>query len=101
GVVLSGGGARALAHLGVLDELEAAGLRFDRLAGVSLGALVAAFAAAGFPHENTYRAFEQGFVETNPTNDYAVPAYSLIRGAKTRRLLGAAFGERRIEELPL
>ncbi len=101
GVVLSGGGARALAHLGVLDELEAAGLRFDRLAGVSLGALVAAFAAAGFPHENTYRAFEQGFVETNPTSDYAVPAYSLIRGAKTRRLLGAAFGERRIEELSL
>ena len=41
GVVLSGGGARALAHLGVLEELSAAGLRFDRIAGVSLGSLVA------------------------------------------------------------
>ena len=40
GIVLSGGGARALAHLGVLEELTAAGLRFDRVAGVSLGSAV-------------------------------------------------------------
>ena len=37
GLVLSGGGARALAHLGVLAELRESGLRFDRVAGVSLG----------------------------------------------------------------
>ena len=47
GVVLSGGGARALAHLGVLEELLAAGVRFDRIAGVSLGSLVAAGFASG------------------------------------------------------
>ena len=33
GLVLSGGGARALAHLGVLRELHSAGLHFDRVAG--------------------------------------------------------------------
>ena len=54
GIVLSGGGARALAHLGVLEELDAAGIRFDRIAGVSLGSLVAASAAAGFTHEERY-----------------------------------------------
>jgi NTE family protein len=68
---------------------------------VSLGSLVAASLAAGFSAEESYRAFERNFVATNPTNDYAVPAYSLIRGAKTRRLLTEAFGERRVEELPL
>jgi len=101
GIVLSGGGARALAHLGVLEELRAAGLRLDRVAGVSLGSLVAAATAAGFTTEGTYDAFKRGFVDNNPSNDFVPPAYSLIRGGKTRRLLFEAFGERRIEELPL
>jgi NTE family protein len=101
GIVLSGGGARALAHLGVLEELHAAGLRFDRVAGVSLGSLVAAATAAGFTPEEMYGAFERSFVDTNPSNDFVPPAYSLIRGAKTRRMLYEAFGDRRIEELPL
>jgi NTE family protein len=101
GIVLSGGGARALAHLGVLEELRAAGLRFDRVAGVSLGSLVAASTAAGFTAEGTYEAFERGFVTNNPSNDFVPPAFSLIRGGKTRKLLHEAFGERRIEELPL
>jgi NTE family protein len=101
GIVFSGGGARALAHLGVLEELQAAGLRFDRAAGVSLGSLVAATTAAGFTSEEAYDAFERNFVDTNPSNDFVPPAYSLIRGAKTRRLLQDAFGDRRIEELPL
>ncbi|EUA87674.1 patatin-like phospholipase family protein [Mycobacterium ulcerans str. Harvey] len=37
GLVLGGGGARAFAHLGVLDELEAAGIVVDRFAGTSMG----------------------------------------------------------------
>ncbi len=99
GVVLSGGGARALAHLGVLEELETAGVHFDRIAGVSLGSLVAAASAAGFTIEEMNESFERGFVETNPTNDFVFPAFSLVRGVKTRRMLRDAFGERRIEEL--
>jgi predicted acylesterase/phospholipase RssA/CRP-like cAMP-binding protein len=101
GIVLSGGGARALAHLGVLEELRAAGLQFDRVGGVSLGSLVAAATAAGFTTEDMYESFERSFVASTPSNDFVPPAYSLIRGAKARRLLYDAFGERRIEELPL
>ncbi len=40
-------------------------------------------------------------MDTNPTSDFTLPAFSLVRGMKTRRLLEAAFGERRIEALPL
>ncbi len=101
GIVLSGGGARALAHIGVLDELKRSGVSFDRMGGVSLGALVAGADAAGLGTEGLYETFKRGFVETNPTNDFVPPAYSLIRGSKTRRLLREAFGERRIEELPV
>ncbi len=101
GVVLSGGGARAFAHLGVLEELAAAGMRFDRVAGVSLGSLVAAATAMGLGPADVYETFERGFRATNPTRDFTIPAFSLLRGAKTRRLLDDAFGERQIEELPL
>jgi predicted acylesterase/phospholipase RssA/CRP-like cAMP-binding protein len=101
GIVLSGGGARALAHLGVMQELREAGLQFDRTAGVSLGAVVAAMTAAGISPRETYETFKRGFVDRNPSNDFVLPVYFLIRGAKTRRLLRQVFGERRIEELPL
>lgn len=100
GVVLSGGGARALAHIGVLDELEAAGLQIDRIGGVSLGALVAAAAATGAPQEEIYSAAQRYFVDSSPSTDFVPPVYSLLRGAKTRRLLREFFGERCIEELP-
>lgn len=101
GVVMSGGGARALAHIGVIEELRAAGLRIDRVAGVSLGSLVAAAVASGFTSEGMYEQFRLAFVEANPTNDYVPPAYAMLRGAKVRRMLGEAFGERLIETLPL
>jgi NTE family protein len=100
GIVFSGGGARALAHLGVLEELRAAGLHFDRVAGVSLGSFVAATVAADYSMERMRELFEKAFVAANPSNDYAIPAYSLLRGAKARRMLNDAFGETRIEELP-
>ena len=41
-LVLGGGGARALAHLGVLHAFERAGITVDRLAGTSIGGLIAA-----------------------------------------------------------
>lgn len=101
GIVLSGGGARALAHLGALEELTAAGLRFDRVAGVSFGSLVAATCAMGLDAQEVCETFERSFRATNPTRDFTVPAFSLLRGVKARRLLEGTFGERRIEELPL
>lgn len=47
GLVLGGGGARALAQIGVWRVLEEAGLLPQVLAGTSMGGLVAAFIAAG------------------------------------------------------
>jgi NTE family protein len=47
GVALSGGGARGLAHVGVLKVLEELELPIDMLAGTSMGGIVAALRAAG------------------------------------------------------
>lgn len=100
GLVLSGGGARAFAHLGVYEELRAAGVRIDRVGGTSMGGLVAAFIASGAGPDEISAIFERDFVERHPTNDYTLPVFSLIRGRKTRGMLAERFGDVRIEQLP-
>ncbi len=48
GLALGGGGARSLAHIGVLAALDENDIVFDRIAGTSGGAIISAFYAAGF-----------------------------------------------------
>lgn len=48
-LVLSGGGAKGVAHIGVLRALDEAGVRPDLIVGTSMGAIVGALAASGIP----------------------------------------------------
>ena len=48
GLVLSGGAARGLAHIGVLKSLERQGVRIDAIAGTSMGAIIGGLYAAGY-----------------------------------------------------
>ncbi|TFF41599.1 patatin-like phospholipase family protein [Pseudomonas sp. RIT623] len=48
GLVLSGGAARGLAHIGVLKALEEQGVRIDAIAGTSMGAVVGGLYASGY-----------------------------------------------------
>lgn len=48
GVVLSGGGAKGLAHIGVLKILEEEGVRVDYIGGTSMGAMVGGLYASGY-----------------------------------------------------
>lgn len=48
GLVLSGGGAKGFAHVGVLKELEKAGVQVDYVGGTSMGAVVGGMYAAGY-----------------------------------------------------
>lgn len=55
GISLSGGGARGIAHLGVLHALEEIGIRPHKIAGVSAGAIVGALYAHGYPPKEILR----------------------------------------------
>lgn len=48
GVVLSGGGAKGVAHVGVLRMIEEAGIKVDYIGGASMGAIVAALYSVGY-----------------------------------------------------
>ncbi|MCX2680564.1 patatin-like phospholipase family protein [Galbibacter sp. EGI 63066] len=48
GLVLSGGGAKGLAHIGALKAIDEAGIRVDYIGGTSMGAIVGALYATGY-----------------------------------------------------
>lgn len=58
GIVLSGGGSRAVAHIGVLKALDEHGFSPDCIAGTSAGAIVGALYAAGYSSEEMLEFLE-------------------------------------------
>lgn len=101
GLVLSGGGARGFAHLGVVKALREANVTIDAVGGTSIGAIIGAGVAADWSTEEMIEIFRRCFVTTNPLSDYTLPLLSMVSGRKVSRLLREAFGEREIEDLVL
>jgi NTE family protein len=99
GLALSGGGARAYAHIGVVRALRESGLPFDIIGGTSMGAIVAACVAMGWDNEEIERRICKAFVESNPIGDYVLPVVSLVRGRRVEERLQEHFGDTLIEDL--
>jgi len=100
GLVLAGGGARAFAHLGVLDELESAGIVVDRFAGASVGACVAGLAATGADAAEVDAQIYEHFVRANPLGRFTLPTKGLVSGRQTVAELERGIGDVLVEELP-
>jgi NTE family protein len=101
GLVLSGGGARGFAHLGVVKALREGNIPIDAVGGTSMGAILGAGIAMEWPYEDLVQRFKRTFVDTNPLNDYTLPLLSLVSGRKVTGLLRQEFGEMQIEDLNL
>ncbi len=99
GLVLSGGGARGYAHIGVIRALREAGLPFDVIGGTSIGAVIAACAAMGWDDNEIEDRIRKAFVDTNPLGDYVMPVVGLVRGQRVEDRLREHFGETLIEDL--
>ena len=99
GLVLSGGGARAYAHIGAIRALRESGTPIDVLGGTSMGAIVAAGVAMEWPDEEIERRIRQAFVTSSPLADVAFPMIAMTQGKLVRDRLEEHFGETLIEEL--
>ncbi len=88
GVVLSGGGARGLAHIGALKAIEAAGIEIDMIGGTSIGSVIAGWYAMEVRGQDLHEAARAAFVSKgSPIGDFNwLPLVSLSRGAKTREI---------------
>lgn len=101
GLVLAGGGARGLAHLGALRALAEAGHRFDAIGGSSIGAIVGAGVAAGWAIDEWQIRCVNAFLHGRLLSDWTLPIVALTRGARATRTLRETFGALAIEDLPL
>lgn len=100
GLALAGGGARAMSHVGLLYEIEAAGLEVHRVAGCSVGAYIGAAYAAGWPVTQMEEYLRAEFVRRKPVSDWTVPRFALSRGGRIRAGAHRVFGDLRAETLP-
>jgi len=93
GIALSGGAARGLAHVGVLDVLHKEGIPIDMIAGTSAGAIMGAIYAA---HRDTERMLEYAldpyWKKFSPMVDPCIERTGFIKGKKIKKLLTGFMG---------
>lgn len=100
-LVLGSGGARGLAHIGVIEALLAAGFQITSVAGASMGALVGGIYAAGRLERYRHWACSLERSDVVRLLDFAFGRPGLIKGERLIAVLRELVGDHRIEELPL
>lgn len=101
GIVFSGGGARAYAHIGVVKALRELGIPIDFAGGASMGAVVAGCVAMGWDDAEIEYRIRKGFVETNPLGDWNIPVVGMVKGHRVDARLKEHFGEAEIGDLEM
>ena len=99
GLVLSGGGARAYAHIGAIKALRDSQTPIDFVCGTSMGAVIAAALAIGWDDEEINWRIRKAFVDSSPLDDIAFPMIAMTRGHKVEERLEEHFGEVQIADL--
>lgn len=99
GLVLSGGGARSMAQIGVVRALGELGIPIDAVGGTSAGALVAGSVARGWPVEQVRAVLHDGMVAQGSPIDPTVPLTSLAAGRRMTERLREAAGDVDLEDL--
>jgi NTE family protein len=93
GLVLAGGGARGLAHLGVYRALVERGIDVDYVGGTSIGAIMAALVASSNAPSRVIDVARKWF-SINPTGVFnLLPVLSLIKGRRLRRAIDGGIGD--------
>lgn len=100
-LVLGSGGARGLAHIGVIHELEEEGYEIASISGCSMGALVGGIYAAGKldEFEKWVRAIDK--VDIVSLLDISWQKHGLVKGDKIIDALTGLVGHQKIEALPI
>jgi len=98
GLVLSGGGTRGFAHLGVVAALLEKGIRPDVISGVSAGSIAGAFIASGKSPEEILKIFTKGwFFQYTKIH---IPVDGLLKLDGLKEIIQKEIPFKNIEDLP-
>lgn len=98
GVVMNGGGARGMAHIGGLMSLEDLHMPIDFIAGCSMGAFISSQYAKGLSIPEIIETAREGLSKYK--NEYALPLVSLMTGESIDDVCRVLGGDFMIEDLP-
>ncbi|MCF8373246.1 MAG: patatin-like phospholipase family protein [Bacteroidales bacterium] len=100
-LVLSGGGARGIAHIGAIEELERQGYEIGAIAGTSMGALVGGTFALGKMEE--FKTWLCGLDKIKVFNlvDFTFSSQGLIKGDKVLNTIKEFIPDKNIEDLKI
>lgn len=99
GLALGAGGARGLAHIGVLQVLTEAGIPIDSVVGTSSGALVGAVYAAGQLENFERQVRDYEWTDVLAMWDPVWPRSGIMSGSKALERLAGLVGEWQVEDL--
>lgn len=100
-LVLAGGGARGVAHIGAIEELERRGFEISAVAGTSMGALVGGMYAAGHlePFKEWMMALDRYKVFS--LVDFTISSEGLVKGDRVIKTMKALVPDIRIDQMPI
>ena len=98
-LVLSGGGARGIAHIGVIEELIEQGFEIKSIAGSSMGAIVAGMYALGKLQEYKEWLYKLDKIDAFGLLDFTLSKRGLIKGNKIFKKLKKVIPDENIENM--
>ena len=100
-LVLASGGARGLAHIGAIEELESRGYQITSIAGCSIGSLIAGIYASGKLQEGKQWFLSLDKQKILSLGDFAISKNYLVKGDRTVNAFREIVPNCNIEELPI
>jgi NTE family protein len=100
-LVLSGGGARGIAHIGVIEELEKQGFEIASISGTSMGAVVGGVYALGKMEEYKNWLYTLDKIKIFSLIDFSFSTQGLVKGDKLLNTVKAFIPDANIEDLSI
>jgi len=96
-LVLGSGGARGMAHIGVIEELEKEGFTIQEIVGCSMGAVVGGIYCAGYLAEYKHWLIKLTRMDVFRLLDFTISAQGFVKGERVFKAIEEFIGDHQIE----
>ncbi|MFZ6011281.1 MAG: patatin-like phospholipase family protein [Bacteroidota bacterium] len=100
-LVLGSGGARGMAHIGVIEELERAGYTIKEVVGCSMGAVVGGIYCAGYLNEYKHWLVSLSKLDVFKLLDFTFSSQGFVKGERVFKAIEKFIGDHQIENFKI
>jgi NTE family protein len=100
-LVLGSGGARGMAHIGVIEELEKEGFQIKEIVGCSMGAVVGGIHCAGYLAEYKHWLIKLSKLDVFMLLDFTLSGQGFVKGEKVFKAMEEFIGDHQIEHFKI